>query len=983
MIGQTVSHYRILEELGRGGMGVVYIAEDTHLRRRVAIKFAPRAADDRRLHARLLREARAASRINHPHIAAVYDYGETPDGRPFIVMELVRGESLGGLLQGGALEVTRALGIALQIAEALGEAHRHGLVHRDIKPANVVITERGEVKVLDFGLAKEVKEVPPDADDPHALTLQATRTYDQALIGTPLYMSPEQARGEAADARSDLFSLGLLLYECLTGRPAFSGDNLAEVLAQVLGTDPPPPSRLNPRVPPGLDQITLKALAKQSAMRYQSAEELSADLRATRAAGTEADATLSHRTADVGQATLPARAPATLRRARRRPAALGALLLAALLSAPGRSHQPSAARAWYDRGTEALQEGAYDQASKLLGEAARLDPRFAPAHIRLAEAWAELDDPMRASDELLQAESLAREHGGLPDPEPLYLEAINAIVRREFGRAIQAYGQIARLRPGEAHAHADLGRAYEKNDESEKAVRSYEEAKRRSPQGALALLRLGALYGRRREFARARAEIDEAERRYQLLGSGEGLAEAFFQRGLLLKRQRDWEGAQREFAKVAAKDGSTLSQRIRAQLQLSDIAIKRGDFNQGKKLALEAVRLAQDRRLERGHADGLIGLGNACLGAGDGTEAARHFRSAMERARAAKESPTEMRATLALGGLQIQQGRLDEGLANVRTALEFFRQRDYREYEAQAQSMLWRASRKLGEYEAASRALEQLRQLAEKMGDQEMLALAHADMGNVFAEWEQYPQALARYDESYRLNRAQGAKSYAGYDAAARADALWQLGRYREARETLGEALSIAGREAGRDAQLLAWVHLLYARVALSEGRLAEARTSSQKAAALADVQTLEISVPATSTLGLAEVLSGRAGAGISLCEKAVAAAGGPGAGPPLLAAARLALAEALLESPDPRPALIAALGVQREFARLGRRDSEARAWLVASRASRRAGDPDRAREYRAEADGVLADLRGRWGEDHYRSYSSRPDLRRLLNGRR
>src|ERR1039458_2488295 len=189
MIGETVSHYRILSKLGRGGMGVVYLAEDTHLARQVAIKFstAPPENEDR---ARFLREARAASALNHPYIARVYDYGEAPDGQPFIVMELVGGEDLACLLHRGAMPVPQAIRIVQEAAEALGEAHRHGIVHRDIKPSNIVINELGQVKVLDFGLAKLYREpAPPTGDSP---TVLASATAEGTVLGTPAYMSPEQ-----------------------------------------------------------------------------------------------------------------------------------------------------------------------------------------------------------------------------------------------------------------------------------------------------------------------------------------------------------------------------------------------------------------------------------------------------------------------------------------------------------------------------------------------------------------------------------------------------------------------------------------------------------------------------------------------------------------------------------------------------------------------------------------------------------------------
>ncbi len=279
MIGQTISHYRIKEKIGEGGMGVVYLAEDTHLGRRVAIKFLA-AAHDHHYRDRFLREARAISTLSHPNIAIVHDYGETTEGQPFIVMEYVKGETLSELLHQSALTISRALEIIEAVAEALGAAHAQGIIHRDIKPSNVLVDEAGQVKLFDFGLVKQLYGKPLEGVSPDANTLLGVRTSSNVVVGTPLYLSPEQATGVSVDARSDLFALGTLFYECLTGKPAFSGGNVIEIGAQIIHFNPPPPSSVNKRVTPELDRITLKALAKKPDRRYQSAREMAGDLRA-------------------------------------------------------------------------------------------------------------------------------------------------------------------------------------------------------------------------------------------------------------------------------------------------------------------------------------------------------------------------------------------------------------------------------------------------------------------------------------------------------------------------------------------------------------------------------------------------------------------------------------------------------------------------------------------------------------------------------
>ncbi len=989
MIGRTVSHYRIIEKLGEGGMGLVYLAEDILLGRRVAIKtLHSRTGQDKQFRARFLREARAVSALSHPHIATIYDYGETDEGEPYIVMELIKGETLADLMLAERLTVGRSIDIIKQVAEALAEAHHHGIIHRDIKPTNVAINERGQVKVLDFGLAKQIAPGDDEASDPEQQTLLVTHTREGVIVGTPLYLSPEQAMGNEVDARSDLFSLGGLLYECIAGKPPFFGKSTADICAKVLRDDPPSPSTLNRSVPKELDRITLKCLQKKPDARYRSADEIVAALGAVQST-LESDATKT--VTRLIPATVAQRSGtlATISDIFRRPrlpvgyVALTAVAVIALIAGVwyltrGRVHKPNAeAQRLFETGTNAIRAGSFFQASKALELATRADDQFALAHARLAEAYMELDYFDKAKDEILRASELTPNRSVLPKIDNQYLDALTATVRRNFPAAVATYAEIVKADPAKAESYVDLGRAYEKNSQTDKAIENYSEAIKRDPQIAAAYLRLGILFGRKRDIDNSNRAFDKAEENYQSLGNVEGRAEVALQRGVVLNDyigKPDDARTQLEQARDMARVVNAPYQLIRILSQLSSVALKQNKAAEAKQFATQALELAQTNQMETMIARSYIELGYVGFLTADYASAERDFLQGLDYAQKFGARLNEARAQLSLASLYEQRGDADKALTYQEPAQKFYQSAGYRTETNQAMNIRARLYRRKGDFNSALKAFEDQLKFAEQTSDQAQIAAAHNSIGNLLLDLEKYADALQHFEQCYQILKSLNNQLTLGYALLNRGGAQWNLGHQKEAATDIEQAAEIAKKDDAGYKTLQVTIELTKADMALSERRFSEVMTSVDRALEAGGSQSKTASVQGKFLKGVTQALSGQARAGEALCQEAVTAAA-PVGDPLLLARAQLALAEAALAAGDTQTAIQAAQQARTFFNGAGLSESEWRAWLIEGLATQKSGNADQARSCLNRAAELLASLQQEWGAEIFSSYQSRPSI--------
>lgn len=982
MINRTVSHYRITKQIGAGGMGVVYEAEDTHLERRVAVKTLK---DSNFQKNRLLREARAISKINHPNIATVFDYGETDEREPFIVMELVEGKPLDEFIKDKNLDLAQIINIIIKTADALATAHRHGIIHRDIKPSNILITDDGTVKVLDFGLSKKIE----DADDENNRTasvpnLEATRTQEGFIIGTPLYLSPEQAMGEKIDERSDIFSLGTLLYESITGKSPFYADSVIEICAKVLRDNPPPPSAINQTIPIPLDRITLKTLAKKPDERYQTTEELITDLNELeKLLPTDAKFVAAP---PVKRFAVSSGWRASFTDALRRPLALAAIFSAMALIGLAAYffrhfnqtvYQPlPAAKNWYEKGERNLNDGLFLAAEKSFAQAVAQDANFVMARAGHAEALLELGNTEDAREERTRAKEIASNNRiALSPTDEFRLQAISQTLLSDFDSAVKSYREIVNYSDAanKAQAYLYLGRALERDENLPEAIDSYRQTIAFNPDSAAANLRLGILSGRVQEFEKADAFFGAAERLYKIQNDSEGEIEVSYQRGLLLSTRDDATRALKEVENSLkrAEINQIDYQQVKCLMLMSRILRLSGKRDEATAFATRAVAAARQNNINYLQVQSLFELGTVYLYQYKYDEAKNNYDEALRLARQFNLTVLEKRIILQFGSFYVQRHQAEEALETVNQVEQFFEKAGYQKEMFDLLSIRAQALNIKSDFKTALETYRNLLERAEQVGDQIQKARAQKGIGTMFANQDNLSDALAPLYESYSIYNSINKTFDGGFSLIAYADILWRLGRYSEADAALNQAEGLAVA----NAQLTPLINLTRAKKFLSERNFAQSVEAAKQVIAADPELKKNRTLEAKSVFALALARSNQKAKAAEIINEINLDTAKIEEAETLLHI-YLARAEIMLENNSSETARENARAARELADKIGKPSLEWIACLLESFAERRLKDFTAAKQSSAQADIIYSTLSQKWKPEDFKSYAERPDVK-------
>lgn len=1012
--GDEFGHYKIIKQIGKGGMGEVFLARDEKLNRQVAIKFlVPEYSQDTDRLNRFIQEAKAASALNHPNILTIHEIEEV-EGIHFIATEYIAGEDLSRLISEEKIPLESVLKISIQIVSALKVAHQAGIIHRDIKPDNIKVRKDGLVKVLDFGLAKLTEKPTAEGVDLEADTIGKISTIAGMIMGTPNYMSPEQARGKKTDGRTDIFSFGIVLYEMLAGEKPFRGETTADIIIAVIQETPPPIGKIVADLPAELERLVDRTLCKTPDGRYQTAGELLVDLERIKKRlqfENELDRLKPPKRMTgeepVGQTTLIRRGTKTLlkkahtdnRSTRLTESAeyiinqikthksTTFLILATLLigwagffywQVNRAFYEPlPEAKIWYEKGRTAFDDGLLLVAKNNFGEAIERDKNYVMAHAGLARTFNELGyiEDARLTRELANDINQSNQLP-LSDRDSIHLQAINKTLLLDFSSAVEKYRELTEyaLPTEKAHAFSDLGKAHEQNENLPDALASYQTALSLNPDLASANLHLGILYGRQQKYEEAEAYLSKAENLYRTQQNSEGEIEAINHLGRMLSGKGDSDEEALGKVKVAlekARINEIPYQQVNCLRLISQILRSMSETKKAVPYGEEAVLIARLENLRSLEAQSLQELGTVHFFMRNNQEAEKFYNEALLLARQDKADLIEKRILLQLGAFYIQQHRADDALKFIEKVVEFFEKGGYKKDLLDVLSIKGQALAIKGDFTTALELYKNLANRADQAGDLVIKARAKKGIGTMSANLDELSTAAPELYESYSIFNSIDRTMEAGYSLLAYADVSLQLGDFEKAYSSLNLAEGIAQEQKW----LIPRTDVLRAKLALSERKFPEAIRLAQKIIDEDTTGKIVATFEARTILALAYSNHAQKEKGKKIIEQLFKDEIEDD-DLPTMARGYLIHSEVMLENTLSDKAIESALKTQEILKKLGKPSLEWRAWLLLSLAQNQLQDVNSAKQSAAKADEIFSTLAQKWGPEDFQSYSERPDIK-------
>ena len=951
----VLDRFRIVRFLGRGGMGEVYEARDLQLGQ-VALKtIRSKGFIGGQDLARFRREVQLARKVTDKHVCRIYDLFTIParDGRPsasFLTMEYLPGETLADrLARDGALPLDQAESIALQCCSALQAIHDSGVIHRDFKSRNIMLVPRNgktHAVVMDLGLAGEAAAA---SDDEPGLTKPG------AIMGTPENMAPEQFQGQTVTSAADIYALGIVFYELVTGKHPFSASTpLAAAILRARRSVAA--SSVREGLPACWDVVINRCLEYEPGQRWGSPRQV-------------AEALQKPVPLDVRPLTRTWFSPW-------RRFGLTAILLVA--AAAGLlwykypySPPPAEAQRWYTRGIAAIREGTYFKAVNALEQAIQLDPSFALAHARLADAWSELDFTPKAQDEILQASSLESRHG-LPDIDHSYLDAVRSTLTYDYDAAVSDYRKILAQSPDteKAFGYVDLGRIHEKQLKLLDAAKDYQEAARLAPEDPAPFVRLGMLRNRQGNGAEGERAFAQADDLYRASSNVEGRGEIAYQRGYFAMLRGDTARARDDFARSfrTAQDIDSVQLEIRTLIRMSVLEYQVDNNEKAVELAEKSLALAREKHLEYWNIDALVRLGNAYYAMGDSARGEQSLQDALQQASEGKKERLAALACWSLASIRDGQDKPEETIEYAQKALVYYQRAGFVSESTLALTLIARSYEKKGEFAQVLQRATGTLDVARKINNP--IGIMHAEelIGKVNLSLENYPEALAHYQAA--LASARSVNQAVDYQMRHCAEALWRLGRYAEAKDMLASIPPAAAEQPA-----------VAVNVDLINGEILLSRLDSREAFEIARRKLSEPSLNPSDRFDF-ELLGGTAASqtpipsqALVLCRQALDQAEKK-KDVELTAQAELCLANADVKARDYKDALPLAESAERFFAKSEQTESHWRALLTLARTYRESGNSTQAKKISSEAIDILNACGHNWGDLAFETYCKRPDIR-------